>query len=312
MIKEIRSPVLLIVFNRPDTTQIVFEAIRRAKPKLFYIAADAPRIVNSDDKKNCALVKEIVKHVDWDCETHYRFAEENQGCGPGPYNAISWVFEHEDRAIILEDDCVPALPFYGYCDELLERYKNDTRIWLISGNQYNEEAVTTPHSYFFSKYGHSWGWATWKRCWVHMDMEMRKFPLLLEQDLFKSRYRTRAEANFFLKRYQRIYSDKSKLTHIWDIQFGFALGINNHMCINPSKNLVKNIGYIGTHSGEKNRFHDRPIDENYKVVSHPDFILVDVNYDDYHFKHHWQTQEKSNLFRRIKSKIRRTVKGIIN
>lgn len=304
------SPVLFIVFNRPDTTRISFNAIRKAKPSKLYISADAPRIGNDDDVKKCTLVKKIVKQVDWNCQVHYRFAEVNQGCGPGPYNAISWIFEHEDRAIVLEDDCVPALPFFDYCNELLERYKNDTRIWLISGNQYNEEAVTTPHSYFFSKYGHSWGWATWARCWKEMDMEMKKLPLLLEQDLFKSIYRTKAETKFFLKKYLTIYNNKSYLNHIWDFQFGFALATNSHMCIVPIKNLVKNIGYIGVHSNQKSSFQNRPIDENYRILSHPDFILVDVNYDAYHFKHHWN--KKTFIFKRIGRKLVKLIKNRIN
>lgn len=158
------SPVLMIVFNRPEMTLKVFEAIKWSKPKKLYVAADGPRPGNAEDEKNCAIVKEIVKQVDWDCEAHYRFAEMNQGCGPSPYNAISWAFKNEDRLIILEDDCVPAQTFFLYCDELLENYKDDTRIWIISGNQYNEEAVITPHSYFFSRYSHSWRWVTRKRC----------------------------------------------------------------------------------------------------------------------------------------------------
>jgi len=301
------SPVLLIVFNRPDTTQIVFDAIRKAKPGKFYIAADAPRDGNVADEKNCALVKEIVKKVDWDCDVHYRFAEVNQGCGPGPFNAISWVFEHEDRTIILEDDCVPALPFFNYCSELLERYKNDTRIWEISGNQYTEEAVTTPHSYFFSKYGHSWGWATWKRCWNEMDMAMTKYPLIIEQDLYKSAFRTDKEARFFQKLINKIYTDKIMMSHIWDFQFGFAITSNGGICIVPIKNLVTNIGYIGTHAESKKHFHDRPVDENYKIVSHPDFILLDVNYDAYHFKHHWN--KKAALYKRIYGRVKKMIKN---
>jgi hypothetical protein len=304
---SMQAPVLLIVFNRPDTTRQVFDAIKKAKPQKLYIAADAPRVENIEDVKNCALVNEIVKQVDWICETHYRFNKTNQGCGPGPYNAISWVFEYEDRAIILEDDCVPALPFFDYCSELLERYKNDMRIGLISGNQYNEEAVSTTHSYFFSKYGHSWGWATWKRCWEQMDMELNKFNLLLEQNLFKSIFRTCKEANFFKKKYQNIYADKSNLKHIWDFQFAFALAINGHICIVPTKNLVKNIGYLGTHSEHKDIFHDRPIDEKYKIISHPDFILVDVNYDAYHFKYHWK--KKAAVYRRIYWEVHRIIKS---
>jgi hypothetical protein len=302
------TPVLLIVFNRPNTTQIVFDAIKKAKPKKLYVAADAPRLGNKTDEINCLLVKEIVKQVDWDCEAYYRFSETNQGCGPGPYNAISWIFDNEDHAIILEDDCVPALPFFSYCDELLEKYKADTRIWLISGNQYNEEAATTKHSYFFSKYGHSWGWATWKRCWSQMDMAMRKYPLFESQNLFLSAYHTKKEVDFFKKVYKKIYEDKSSKTHIWDFQFGFTLLSNNHMCIVPNKNLVANIGYLGTHSEVKNRFHDRPVDENYKIRSHPDFILCDVVYDAYHFNHHWN--KKSPILFRIFKKINNLLRKI--
>ena len=297
----IESPVLLIVFNRPNTTQGVFDAIKKAKPRKLYIAADAPRVGNSQDEKGCVSVREIVKQVDWDCDVHYRFADVNQGCGPGPYNAISWAFEKEDRLIILEDDCVPALPFFNYCNELLERYKDDTRIWLISGNQYNEEAVATPHSYFFSRYGHSWGWATWKRCWDQMDMDLYKYPIIIEQDLFKSAFRTDSEADFFLKRIEVIYKDSNSRKHIWDSQFDFTVFSNGGLCILPKKNLVKNIGYLGTHSEKKNRFHDRPVDEHFEIYSHPDFVLSDINFDAWHFKHHWNSSQKRSLYRIIRS-----------
>jgi hypothetical protein len=299
------SPVLLIVFNRPDTTKNVFKAIRRAHPKKIYISADAPRTGNVEDEKNCILVKETIEQVDWDCETHYRFAETNQGCGPGPYNAISWAFENEDRLIILEDDCVPALAFFNFCNELLERYKYDTRIWLISGNQYNEEAVSTPHSYFFSRYGHSWGWATWKRCWEAIDISLSKYPLIVKQDLFKAAFRTRKEAVYFQKKIERIYYDKALKSHIWDFQFGFTVASNSGLSIVPRKNLVMNIGYLGTHSETKNQFHDRKVDENFKIISHPDFILCDVNYDAYHFKHHWN--KKASIFQRTMRKIQKII-----
>lgn len=307
---KVESPVLFIVFNRPETTQIVFDAIKSSRPQKLYIAADAPRAGNEEDRQNCAQVKEIVNQIDWQCDVHYRFAETNQGCGPGPYNAISWAFEKEDRLIILEDDCVPAQPFFSYCNELLELYKNDTRIWIISGNQYNEEAVKTPHSYFFSRYGHSWGWATWRRCWDQMDMSLSKYPLIIEQDLFKAVFRSQRETKFFQKRISQIYSNEDLKTHIWDFQFGFAVTSNGGLSIAPRKNLVKNIGYIGTHSEAKNPFHDRPVDETFKITLHPDFVLCDINYDAYHFKHHWN--RKPNIFKRILPKIRRVIGRIIN
>ena len=302
------SPVLLIAFNRPDTTQKVFDAIKKAKPKKLYFAVDAPRAGNLEDKENVLMVKEIINQVDWDCEVHKKFADKNLGCGPGPVAAITWIFENEDRAIILEDDCVPALPFFQYCDELLEKYKEDDRIWLISGNNYTEEAVTTPHSYFFSRYGHSWGWATWRRCWDKMDLSMSKYPLIIEQDLYKSAFRTSEEATFFQKKLERIYNDEALRSHIWDFQFGFTITSNGGLCIVPIKNLVTNIGYEGTHSEKKNLFHDRKVDENYKIISHPDFVLFDVNYDEYHFKHHWN--ENTPVLKRLLRKMKRILQKL--
>lgn len=305
------APTLLVVFNRPDYTQIVFDSIRKAQVKKLYISVDAPRHGNSEDEKNCAKVREIVSKIEWECDVIYRFSKINQGCGPGPFNAITWAFENEDRLIILEDDCVPALPFFYYCDELLEKYKDDTRIWIISGNQYNEEAVTTPHSYFFSRYGHSWGWATWKRCWKFMDMRLSKYPKIIEQDLFKSAFYTDKEVDFFQKIVDNIYNNESLRTHIWDYQFGFAIRANGGLSIVPRKNLVSNIGYAGTHSNTKSSFHDRLVDENYKIISHPEFILPDVNYDNYHFKNHVNRTAKIRLSKRIWLMIKRIIKWIV-
>jgi len=297
------APVLLIVFNRPDTTQIVFDAIRRAKPKKLYVSADAPRIGNENDRENCRKTREIVKNVDWDCEVYYQFHEENLGCGLGPVSAISWVFQKEDRAIILEDDCVPALSFFPYCNELLERYKDDNRIWVISGNNYNEERKVGDSSYFISRYGHSWGWATWRRAWNHFDHKMTLFEKFIEQNQIYNAFSDKKQAKFFLKKYTRLYSNPSVLSHIWDFQFGFAVISNGGLSIVPAKNLVSNIGYIGTHSVAKTPFHGRPVDENYKIAKHPDFILPCSFFDEYHFRKHWMKMGKMSIFRRIVRKI---------
>ena len=306
----VEAPVLLIVFNRPETTQKVFNSIKKASPKKFYVSADAPRIGNIEDERNCSLVKEIVNQVDWDCETHYRFSEVNQGCGPGPFNAISWAFENEERLIILEDDCVPAQPFFNYCYELLERYKNDTRIWIISGDQYNEEAVKTPHSYFFSRYGHGQGWATWQRRWANMDLSMSKWPLMKQQDIFKAVFASKEERFYFEKMFDSAYSDPSVKSHTWDTLYSFYLRSNNALSIVPSKHLVSNIGHIGTHSGSKLWFHDLPVDESYEIKSHPDFVLPDVNYDTWHFKHHWN--RNTSIYKRVMRKVHKIIKRFLN
>lgn len=310
MSSVIEAPVLLIVFNRPDTTQLVFEAIREAKPKKLYVSADAPRQGNEVDIVNCNKTKAIVKNVDWDCDVHYQFHEKNLGCGPGPASAISWIFQHEDRAIILEDDCVPAISFFPYCNELLERYKDDNRIWIISGNNYNEERKVGDYSYFISRYGHSWGWATWRRAWNHFDHQMTHFDKFLEQNQIFNAYSDKKQAKYFLKKYYQIYSNTQTLSHIWDFQFGFAIISNGGLSIVPAKNLVTNIGYIGTHSSNKTRFHGRSVDPDFKIEKHPDFILPSSYYDEYHFKKHWKKMGQNSILKRIIRKVIKTVTRI--
>ncbi len=299
MSKVIEAPVLLIVFNRPDTTTKVFEAIRIARPKKLYVSADAPRQGNINDEVSCKETRAIVQNVDWDCDVHYQFHDVNLGCGPGPATAISWIFEHENRAIILEDDCVPAISFFQYCNELLEKYKEDNRIWLISGNNYNEERKVEDFSYFISRYGHSWGWATWKRAWNEFDITMSKFPKFIVQNQIFNSFPDKKQAEFFFKIYNRIYSDKNNLSHIWDFQFGFSLVSNGALCIVPSKNLVTNIGFVGTHSSKASKYHNRAVDDEFIIKKHPDFILASRYYDDYHFKNHWVPMMKSSLVKRI-------------
>ena len=152
------SPVLFLVFNRPETTRQVFEAIRTAKPPRLYIAADGPRLEREGERASCEEVRKIALEVDWECDVNTLFRVENLGCKRGPSEGISWFFEHEDEGIILEDDCLPDQSFFSFCEELLERYRNDTRIMAISGNNFQHGRKRTEYSYYFSRYFHGWGW----------------------------------------------------------------------------------------------------------------------------------------------------------
>lgn len=301
--EKLYTPVLFIIFNRPETTFRVFKEIQRAKPKKLYIFADGPRTECKSDFIKCQETRDITKQVNWDCNLKTKFMEQNLGCGPGPVTAISWIFEKENRAIILEDDCLPAQCFFVYCQQLLELYKNDTRIWVISGNNYNEERQVKGYSYFFSRYGHSWGWATWKRCWKHFDHQMKKWPIFKKDDKIYDAFPSKKEANFFSKNVDRIYKDKSSFSHIWDFQFAFTVFSNGGLSIVPKYNLVKNIGYVGTHSNKKAPYHDRKVHNDYKIEKHPEFILPTRYYDDYHFKKHWLKIGKASLLKKIVRKF---------
>ncbi len=302
------TPVLFIIFNRPDCAQAVFNEIKKAKPSKLYVSADGPRTAVTNDEINCTLTREIIKQIDWDCELHTRFLKDNLGCGPGPATAISWAFQNEDKLIILEDDCVPVKPFFFFCQEMLDRYEDDKRIWLISGNNPTEEKMVFDYSYFFSLYGHSWGWATWKRCWKHFDFEMTQWPDFYKQNRFNDLFPTKEESDFFKNIYSYIFNDKNKLKHIWDFQFGFTIRTNSGLCIVPKKNLVKNIGFIGSHADNKTLYHDRKVDPDFTVKNHPEYVLASRSYDYYHYKKHWVKMMQISFFNKIIRKIKKIIK----
>lgn len=294
------APVLLIIFNRPETTQIVFDAIRKAKPTKLYVSADAPRIGNESDKYNCEKTREIVKKVDWKCEVNYRFLDENLGCGWGPASAISWAFENEDRLIILEDDCVPAMPFFPYCNYLLEKYLTDTRVWNISGRSHEPDSKYFIESdYVFSHYGHSWGWATWKRCWDYFDMEMKSFPDFIKDGGAKNVFFTEREGQRYNEVYKTHFNDKTFHTHVWDFQFGYSILSNGGLSIVPAKNLIKNIGYYGTHTSKPNQFTALEANEEFIISREPKFVLANREFDKYHFNNHIIKILGGPLYKRI-------------
>jgi len=281
------APVLLIIFNRPDTTKQVFEAIRRAKPAKLYVSADAPRPGNEKDAVGCQKAREIVKNVDWECDVQYRFLDQNLGCGYGPATAISWAFETEDRLIVLEDDCVPSMPFFSFCNHCLEKYVDDERVWLVSGRSHHEESEHfQEQDYLFSHYGHGGGWATWKRCWAHFDMDMGKWDQFYQVGGFLNTFLSKTEGQFFNKLFVKLTADKTLSDHAWDYQYLLAIHINNGLSITPSKNLIENIGYIGTHSNTIQKYHSLKASEAYVVQREPSLVIANREYDLMHFKSH--------------------------
>ena len=157
-------PVLFLIFKRPDTTQRVFEAIKKAKPKQLFISADGGR--NEEEKKSCNALREaIVAQIDWDCELKTLFRENNLGCKMAVSSGISWFFEEVEQGIILEDDCLPNESFFKFCETMLEKYKDDQSIWHIGANNFQDSIKRGDADYFFSMYSHIWGWASWRDRW---------------------------------------------------------------------------------------------------------------------------------------------------
>ncbi|MCU0355758.1 MAG: nucleotide-diphospho-sugar transferase, partial [Cytophagales bacterium] len=172
----------MIVFNRPQTTERVFSAIRKVRPQKLYVAADGPRADKADEAEKTRLTREIATRVDWDCEVKTLFRDENVGCGLGPATAISWLFEQEERGIILEDDCQPSESFFLFCEEVLKRYESDNRVMQVSGmNPLGDWCHDPDYDYYFSEAGITWGWATWRRAWRSYDYYVPNFKEMLHK-----------------------------------------------------------------------------------------------------------------------------------
>ena len=305
------TAILFLVFNRPDTTIRVFETIRQAKPPRLYVAADGPRKDKIGEKEKCEEVRSIIKQVDWDCEVKTLFRDNNLGCGKAVSQAITWFFENEEEGIILEDDCVPSFPFFSYCEYLLEKYRYDTRVWMVSGSCFEENITSlTEYDYLFTKYGNIWGWASWRRCWNHYDLLMKDYNLFIKNGGFKNIYSSK-EAKCFTQMYDRLSKDKKLPSSTWDYQW-FLTRLMNGLSIVPTLNLVENIGEYGAHYNGGSSLINKKASEKYNISTEPHFVMVNKRYENLHFyKYYYKSiynKLLTNLLRKSSYVINRMLK----
>ncbi|TGE25093.1 nucleotide-diphospho-sugar transferase [Hymenobacter aquaticus] len=242
--------VLLLLFNRAETTREVFAAIRRARPARLYLAADGPRPGHPTDAATCAAARAEVARVDWPCEVHTLFQTRNLNCGVGPATAITWFFSQEEEGIILEDDCVPSPDFFRFCAELLTRYRHEARVLHIGGNNFGSEArqplAPGAESYYFSGQVNSWGWATWRRAWRLYDFDMARFDALGPQGRLRPHYSSWLEERYWRRQFAAVRGAAIP-PDVWDYQWHFTVAAHDGLAIMPAVNLVGNIGF-GQHA----------------------------------------------------------------
>jgi len=275
-ILAIKFPLLFLVFNRPDTTKKVFERIRAARPSRLFIAADGPRSGREDDVRKCAEVKKIVSGVDWPCEVTTLFREKNLGCRRAVSSAITWFFENVEEGIILEDDCLPDISFFKYAGELLECYRADERIGMVCGANFQFGSRRTMDSYYFSRYPHVWGWASWRRVWQKYDAEMKIWPEIKSGGWLNDHFNNKAQVEYWRKIFDSVYEGK---IDTWDYQLSLTFITNHYMSVIPNVNLISNLGYCGeaTHTagggGVLSEMKTLPM--NFPLI-HPDFMIKDA------------------------------------
>ena len=246
-----KSPILFLIFNRPDTTEKVWKIISEVKPPKIYIAADGPRQGRDDDIAKCEETRQITTKIDWPCEVKHLFRTENLGCGKGVSSAISWFFENEPQGIILEDDIEPDLDFFEYCDIMLDRYKDDGSIQLITGHNAFYEGIDSNVSYYKSSLFHMWGWASWRRVWQTYEFDTAK----INQSVFESNLSKRSLTKGCQKYWRNVFDMmKNHGSDTWDYQLFFNQIIYGRYSLIPYRNITKNIGFTeeATHTTKEN------------------------------------------------------------
>lgn len=281
MDKILTTPIAFVIFNRPDTTRRVFEAIRKIRPSQLLIIADGAR--NKDEWAKCNEVRTITENIDWECRVLRNYSEINLGCKKRVSSGIDWVFENVDRAIILEDDCLPHESFFYYCEELLEKYNNNPRIMHISGDNFQAKNIKFIYneSYYFSVIAQIWGWATWRRAWKLYDLDMNSWPQIKASGALKNTLHSDAVVDRWSYLFQQHYENK---INSWDGQWTYACLINNGLCIMPKVNLISNIGFgkDATHSKtETHEFANIPTCEIEIPLTHPRDIVANIEADKY-------------------------------
>lgn len=284
---KLKTPVVFMIFNRPDTTKVVFEAIRAARPPKLLVIADGPRDDKPGEWYKCEATRQIIDGVDWECEVLKNYSETNLGCARRVSSGLDWVFENVEEAIILEDDCVPHQTFFRFCEELLERYRNDSRIMVVSGNNFQFGRRRNSDSYYFSRYNHCWGWATWKRAWRYFDFEMKLWPEIRDQGWLNDILLDSVSVDYWTQIFEFVYNG---CIDSWAYRWTFSCWIQNGLSILPNVNLVSNIGFSdeATHTTGKSTYANMRADSMIFPLRHPLSMIRD---------HYADNLTQSSLFR---------------
>lgn len=289
------TPILLICFNRLDTVQRVFKEIRNVRPSRLFIASDGARSSRGDEGEKVSAVRSwVLSQIDWECDVKTLFQERNLGCKHAVSTALDWFFFHVEMGIILEDDCVPDPTFFSFCEELLMRYKDDERIMHIGGNNFQKGHMRGDGSYYFSRYNHIWGWATWRRAWAMYDVTMKSYDVFKRTHRIQDVWADKHVQRIWIKKFDAVYTNT---LDTWDHQWTYAMWASGGLAIVPQGNLVSNIGFRkdATHTKTKHVLADMQT-EAIQEINHPSFVLADAEADAYY-------NQSFTMHRRILNKI---------
>ena len=298
------SPVLFLIFNRPDTTQQIFDAIRKARPPRLYIAADGPRLDRIGEKDKCEAARAIANKADWNCHVETLFRDEHLGCGAAVSEAITWFFSHEEEGIILEDDCLPEPSFFRFVDELLDRYRDDNRIAAISGNNFQTKPRRDDRSYYYSMFNHVWGWASWRRAWRLYDHGMNDWPKIRDEKWLVDALGSIPAAKYWAGLFEKTWKGN---IDSWDYRWTFAVWREGMIAILPKVNLVKNIGFRhdATHTTGSNAGDPSSVTQSMDFpLHHPSYMIIDRMADKFTIATHFR---RISLWKRVIIKLKKII-----
>tara|TARA_B100000925_G_scaffold237650_1_gene186446 strand:+ start:101 stop:1063 length:963 start_codon:yes stop_codon:yes gene_type:complete len=277
-----KTAILLLVFNRVETTTKVFKKISQIRPAKLYVAGDGPREGNDKDKDKVQKVRDIVTRIDWPCDVKTLFREKNLGCKKSVSAAIKWFFEQEKQGIILEDDCVPHLDFFAFCDSLLDYYAEDERVSVITGNNFQNNKWRGDASYYFSKYNHCWGWASWRRSWKNYQGDIKFWSEWKRSKDWLNSMPDKAERKYWENIFKNVYSKK---IDSWAYPWTASLWYKKGLTVTPNVNLVSNIGFgeDATHTKSENNKYFNMITGGIGNLTHPKKVSRDIEADMYVF-----------------------------
>ena len=282
-----KTPLLLLLFNRPELTKKLIARLKLIKPKKIYINIDGPRNGNLKDQVLCKEVLKLIKKIEWPCKKYIKINKTNKGCRKSVYNAITWAFLKENKLIILEDDCFPSNFFFGYCEQLLKKYKYENKIKVISGSNFQKNKFGEA-DYYFSKYLHCWGWATWKRAWKNYDNSMSFWKSFQKSSNWNDLFTNNSEKKYWKKKFDLV---KEYKIDSWAYVWLASVWYNQGLTIIPNKNLVKNVGFESdaTHTtGYDLDKYSREINgKKIPEIKHPIIIKNNKIADQLLFKHHF-------------------------
>ena len=277
-----KTPIVFLIFNRPELTAKVFEVIRQAKPPMLLVVADGPRPERVNEVKKCEQTRAVIDGVDWNCQVLTNYSDINLGCAKRVSSGLNWVFETVESAIILEDDCLPDPTFFRYCEELLDYYHQEERVMSIGGTNFKFGQKPTEYSYYYSGFHDCWGWATWRRAWQYFDFEMKRWPKLRDGDFLTQKLPHKRAVQYWKQEFQDTYEGR---INSWFYRWLLSCWVQNGLAIRPNVNLVSNLGFSVTNSSntiveaDKVPYANMQIEAMSFPLQHPAKILQDYQAD---------------------------------